>query len=337
MNLLVTGGCGFIGSNFIRLMFARHPDWSIVNLDKLTYAGNRLNLYDLEGSDARYTFVHGDIGDKALLSGLLQEYAIDAVVNFAAESHVDRSISDPKPFVVTNVLGAQNVFECARQADIKRVVHVSTDEVYGTLGPAGKFTEQTPLAPNSPYSASKAGADLLARSYFETYNMPILVTRCSNNYGPFQFPEKLIPFMFLNATNDRPLPVYGDGMNVRDWIYVDDHCLGVELTLLKGKEGRAYNFGGDAEMSNIEVVRTLLGILGKPETLITYVKDRPGHDRRYAMDFSVAAETLGFAPTVDFAEGLRRTVFLYQENQIWLDKVQSGEYQRFMNSWYEDR
>ncbi|BDQ36518.1 dTDP-glucose 4,6-dehydratase [Pseudodesulfovibrio nedwellii] len=337
MKLLVTGGCGFIGTNFVRLMLAKHPDWSIINLDKLTYAGNRLNLMDLEQNEARYTFVQGDICDRELIMDLLADQSIDAVVNFAAESHVDRSINDPSPFVTTNVGGAQNLMECARQRNIGRFVHVSTDEVYGTLGKTGKFTESTPLAPNSPYSSSKAGADLMARAYFETYRFPILVTRCSNNYGPYQFPEKLIPLMFLNAKAGKSLPVYGDGMNVRDWIYVDDHCLGVELTLTKGREGQAYNFGGDAEEANITVIKTLLSLLGKPESLITYVTDRPGHDKRYAMDFSLAQRELGFAPTLNFTDGLKKTLDWYEANTEWLEQVQSGEYRTFMDSWYEER
>ncbi|MFH1913745.1 MAG: dTDP-glucose 4,6-dehydratase [Pseudomonadota bacterium] len=337
MKLLVTGGCGFIGTNFIRLMLGKHPDWSIVNLDKLTYAGNRLNLADLERDEPRYRFIQGDIGDRELVMDLLEGGSMDAIVNFAAESHVDRSIDDPSPFLTTNVLGAQNLFECARQRRVGRFVHISTDEVYGTLGPQGQFTEATPLAPNSPYSASKAGADLMARAYFETYGFPVIVTRCSNNYGPYQFPEKLIPLMYLAATADRPLPVYGDGLNVRDWIYVDDHCHGVELALLKGREGQAYNFGGNAEEANLAVVKTVLTILSKPESLITFVGDRPGHDRRYAMDYSLAARELGFAPSLDFATGLRRTIDWYTANDQWLDQVQSGEYRRFMDSWYEAR
>jgi dTDP-glucose 4,6-dehydratase len=337
MKLLVTGGCGFIGTNFIRLMLDSHPDWSILNLDKLTYAGNRLNLLDLEENEPRYDFVQGDIGDRDLVMDILKGNGIDAVVNFAAESHVDRSINDPSPFVTTNVGGAQNLMECARQCGTGRFVHVSTDEVYGTLGSSGKFTESTPLAPNSPYSASKAAADLMARAYFETYGFPILVTRCSNNYGPYQFPEKLIPLMYLNAKAEKPLPVYGDGLNVRDWIYVDDHCRGVELTLTKGREGQAYNFGGNAEETNISVVTTLLSIVDKPESLITFVTDRPGHDKRYAMDFSLAAEELGFAPTLPFDEGLARTIAWYEDNTTWLEQVQSGEYRNFMDSWYEER
>lgn len=337
MKILVTGGCGFIGTNFIRMMLRKHPDWQIVNLDKLTYAGNRLNLLDLEQDEPRYSFVQGDICDRELCMEIMADPHLDAVVNFAAESHVDRSINDPSPFVTTNIQGAQNLMECARQNGISRFVHVSTDEVYGTLGPEGKFTERTPLAPNSPYSASKASADMMARAYFETYGMPMVVTRCSNNYGPYQFPEKLIPLIYLRAKADQPLPVYGDGMNVRDWIWVGDHCLGVELSLLKGRDGQAYNFGGDAEETNLDVVRTILSILGKPESLITFVKDRPGHDLRYAMDFKLAAEELGFAPTIGFRDGLVKTIEWYENHADWLDQVQSGAYRNFMNQWYEDR
>ena len=337
MKILVTGGCGFIGANFIRLMLETHTDWAIVNLDKLTYAGNRLSLIDLEGDGPPYTFVQGDICDRDMVMDLLDGHAFDAVINFAAESHVDRSINDPSPFVTTNVQGAQNLMECARQRKVARFVHISTDEVYGALGPEGQFTETTPLAPNSPYSASKAGADMLARAYFETYGFPVLVTRCSNNYGPYQFPEKLIPLMYLNALSDKQLPVYGDGLNVRDWIYVDDHCRGVELTLLKGKEGNAYNFGGDAEKTNIDVVKTILQSVGKPESLISYVKDRPGHDLRYAMDYSLAERELGFSPQVDFSTGLHKTIAWYEANAEWLKQVQSGEYRTFMDDWYEER
>ncbi len=338
MRLLVTGGCGFIGTNFLYLMRQRHPDWTLVNLDKLTYAGNLANLRALEAEAGdRYVFVHGDIGDRELVSKLLSDRAIDAVVNFAAESHVDRSIDDPSPFVTTNVLGAQNILDCARRAGTGRVVHVSTDEVYGTLGPTGQFTEDTPLAPNSPYSASKAGADLLARAYHETYGQDVVVTRCSNNYGPYQFPEKLIPLMFCKATAGQPLPVYGDGRNVRDWIFVDDHCLGVELALTKGRAGAVYNFGGAAEMPNIEVVKLLLKLTGRDESLITYVKDRPGHDRRYAMNFELSARELGFAPSVTFAQGLERTVNWYKQNAAWLEEVQSGAYLKFMERWYGGR
>ena len=338
MRLLVTGGCGFIGANFLYAMRQRHPDWTLVNLDKLTYAGNLGSLRALEAeAGPAYIFVHGDICDRELVSSLLTAQDIDAVVNFAAESHVDRSIDDPSPFVTTNVLGAQNVLDCARRAKIKRVVHVSTDEVYGSLGPTGQFHEDTPLAPNSPYSASKAGADLMARAYHETYGQDVIVTRCSNNYGPFQFPEKLIPLMYTKAIKGEPLPVYGDGQNVRDWIFVDDHCRGIELALLHGRAGAVYNFGGAAEMPNLEVVRTILRLTGQTDTLIRFVSDRPGHDRRYAMNFDLAARELGFAPSVTFAEGMERTIAWYQANSVWLDEVQSGAYLKFMDRWYKER
>ena len=339
MKLLVTGGCGFIGTNFIYHMLAKHPDLSIVNLDKLTYAGNRANLARLEESgDGRYSFVRADIADAEAVAAALKDHAIEAVVNFAAESHVDRSISDPAPFVTTNVNGAQTLLHAAMEARIERYVHVSTDEVYGSLTPeAPAFTEATPLAPNSPYSASKASADLIVRSYFKTFGYPAVVTRCSNNYGPWQFPEKLIPLMFKLASADTPLPVYGDGMNVRDWIFVTDHCLGVELALLKGRPGAVYNFGGNAEKTNLEVVRAILHALGKPEDLVTFVTDRPGHDRRYAMDYSLAAEELGFAPAYDFETGLAETLAWYQGHGDWIASIESGEYRRFMNDWYGER
>ncbi|OEU68658.1 MAG: dTDP-glucose 4,6-dehydratase [Desulfovibrio sp. S3730MH75] len=339
MRLLVTGGCGFIGTNFIYLMQERHPDWDIINLDKLTYAGNRKNLLSIENNTAaNYSFVHGDICDKEFVANTIEEYKIDTVVNFAAESHVDRSINDPAPFLTTNICGAQNLMECARQAGIEKFVHVSTDEVYGTLGmddPA--FTEDNPMEPNSPYSASKASADLMARAYFETYNFPVSITRCSNNYGPYQFPEKLIPLMYTKAIAGEQLPIYGDGSNIRDWIYVDDHCTGVELTLLKGQPGRAYNFGGAAEKTNLELVHELLTILGKDESLITYVTDRPGHDQRYAMDYAVAEKELGFAPSVTFEQGIKKTIKWYQDNAQWLEEVRSGAYRDFMSEWYGDR
>ena len=336
MNLLVTGGCGFIGTNFVRFALSRHPDWRIVNLDALTYAGNRHNLADLEGTPS-YSFAHGDIGDLPLVESLIRELGLDAVVNFAAESHVDRSITAPDAFVRTNVLGTQSVLEACRRAKV-RLVHVSTDEVYGSLGPQDPaFTESTPLAPNSPYSASKAGADLLVRAYVETYGLDAVITRCSNNYGPYQFPEKLIPLMIVKAKAGEALPVYGDGMNVRDWIFVDDHCLGVELALTRGRSGAVYNFGGAAERANLEVVRAILDGLHQPHSLIRFVTDRPGHDRRYAMDFALAARELGFAPTVTFEEGLSRTLAWYQAHGDWLAQVQSGEYRRFMDQWYGER
>ncbi|MFW5733424.1 MAG: dTDP-glucose 4,6-dehydratase [Oceanidesulfovibrio sp.] len=339
MRLLVTGACGFIGANFLYYLFETDPDVYVVNLDKLTYAGNPLSVKPLEDEHggSRYFFEHGDIKDPEVVSRIIEEHRIEAVVNFAAESHVDRSINDPSPFVTTDVQGTQNLLECARRAGLERFVHVSTDEVYGTLGPEGKFTEQTPLAPNSPYSASKASADLFCRAYFETYGFPVAITRCSNNYGPYQFPEKLIPLMFIKAENDEPLPVYGDGKNVRDWIYVRDHCRGVDLTLRKGEPGAIYNFGGDAEKQNIEVVRTMLELLGKPGSLITFVKDRPGHDLRYAMDFTRAQKELGFEPEYTFERGLRETIDWYRDNREWLENVQSGQYLEFMKQWYGER
>ncbi len=338
MRLLVTGGCGFIGSNFIRDMLARHDGLTIVNLDALTYAGNRQSLADVEADYAgRYVFARGDIGNAELACHLFSAHDIEAVVNFAAETHVDRSISDASPFVQTNVVGTQVLLDAARACRVRRFVHVSTDEVYGTLGPDGKFSEDTPLAPNSPYSASKAGADMLVRAAHETYGYDTVITRCSNNYGPYQFPEKLIPLMFSRAVADEPLPVYGDGRNVRDWIFVTDHCRGVELALCKGRAGEVYNFGGDAEKPNIEVVRTILAALGKPESLVRFVTDRPGHDRRYAMDFTKAARELGFAPEYDFARGIAETMRWYRENGEWLDSVKSGAYRRFMDKWYGAR
>jgi len=339
MRLLVTGGCGFIGSNFIRDMLDRHDDLTIVNLDALTYAGNRQSLSDVEAAHggSRYFFARGDIANSELALHLFEEHRIEAVVNFAAETHVDRSINDASPFIRTNVAGTQSLLDAARLFGIARFVHVSTDEVYGTLGPDGKFSEETPLAPNSPYSASKAGADMLVRAAHETYGMDTVITRCSNNYGPFQFPEKLIPLMFSRAMTDEPLPVYGDGKNVRDWIYVTDHCRGVELALVKGRAGEVYNFGGDAEKPNLEVVRTILAALGKPESLIRFVTDRPGHDRRYAMDFTKAARELGFAPEYDFKRGIAATMDWYRQNGEWLKSVESGAYRQFMDKWYGGR
>jgi dTDP-glucose 4,6-dehydratase len=339
MRLLVTGGCGFIGSNFIQHMLGSHPDLVLVNLDKLTYAGNRQNLtaVEREHGGTRYVFVHGDIADPALVARTLEEHAVDAVCNFAAESHVDRSISDPAPFITTNVQGTQVLLEAARRLGVPRFLQVSTDEVYGTLGPAGKFREDTPLAPNSPYSASKASADLFVRAYHETYGLDTVITRCSNNYGPYQFPEKLIPLMITLAAEGKPLPVYGDGLNVRDWIHVLDHCRGVELALLKGRPGGVYNFGGDAEMANLDVVGTILELMGRDRSLVTFVKDRPGHDRRYAMDFSLAERELDFRPEYDFRRGIAETLAWYRANGAWLDAVRSGAYREFMAEWYRER
>jgi dTDP-glucose 4,6-dehydratase len=339
MRLLVTGGAGFIGSNYIYHVLQNHPGDMVVNLDKLTYAGNLQNLTEAERQwgGERYHFVQGDIGDRLLVERLLREHEIEAIVNFAAESHVDRSIHDSSPFLDTNVLGTHALLEAARALELPRFVHISTDEVYGTLGDEGLFTEETPLAPNSPYSASKASSDLLCRAFHETYGQPVIVTRCSNNYGPYQFPEKLIPLIFMKAMNDEPLPIYGTGMNVRDWIYVEDHCRGVDLALRKGRPGAIYNFGGDSERTNLEVVRAILRELGKDESLITFVKDRPGHDLRYAMDFSLAERELGFAPAETFDTGLAKTLQWYMDHGEWLANVQSGAYLEFMDHWYKER
>ncbi|HIV66716.1 MAG TPA: dTDP-glucose 4,6-dehydratase [Candidatus Mailhella excrementigallinarum] len=338
MRILVTGGCGFIGSNFIRLVLAQCGKTEIVNLDKLTYAGNLANLADLPPDQARrHRFVKGDIADRAMVSSLLAQEKPDAIVHFAAESHVDRSITDASPFITTNVLGTQVLLDCARQAGIPRMVHVSTDEVYGTLGPEGRFREDTPLAPNSPYSASKASSDLLVRAAHETFGQNVVITRCSNNYGPYQFPEKLIPLMTGRARRGEPLPVYGSGTNVRDWIHVEDHCRGVLLALEKGRPGGVYNFGGDAERANLDVVRAILRLTGRDESLIRFVKDRPGHDLRYAMDHSLASRELGFSPLKNFEAGLEETVRWYESHDEWVRQVESGAYRDFEKIWYGER
>ena len=338
MRILVTGGCGFIGSNFIRLVLGQDEKTEIVNLDKLTYAGNLANLADLPPDQAaRHRFVKGDITDRALVSSLLEQEKPDALVHFAAESHVDRSITDATPFVTTNVLGTQVLLDCARQANIPRMVHVSTDEVYGTLGAEGRFREDTPLAPNSPYSASKAASDMLVRAAHETFGQNVVITRCSNNYGPYQFPEKLIPLMTERARRGEALPVYGTGSNVRDWIHVEDHCRGVLLALEKGRPGAVYNFGGDAERTNLEVVRAILRLTGRDESLIRFVKDRPGHDLRYAMDHSLASRELGFAPQKTFETGLQETVRWYENHEEWVRQVESGAYRDCEKLWYGER
>ena len=334
--LLVTGGCGFIGSNFIRWLLEDDPAAEIVNLDKLTYAGNPENLASVSGSE-RYEFRQGDIGDRAVVDGLLEEFTIDGIVNFAAESHVDRSILDSTPFIETNIAGTQVLIDAARAAGVGRFLQVSTDEVYGSLGPTGAFTEQTPLAPNSPYAASKTAADLLVRAAVHTHGFPGLITRCSNNYGPYQFPEKLIPLFISNALDHQPLPVYGDGENVRDWIHVDDHCRGIAAVLRRGEPGEVYNFGGRAEMSNIGLTRRLLELLDRPESLIRFVPDRPGHDLRYAIDCSKAESELGWRPQVQFDEGLAATVQWYLENAGWVERVRSGAYREYYQQQYGDR
>jgi dTDP-glucose 4,6-dehydratase len=333
MNVLVTGGCGFIGSNLVRLLLAERPGWRVVNLDKLTYAGNAENLAGLQ-DHPRYRFVRGDICNGELLAELFRSERIDAVMHLAAESHVDRSILAPSVFIDTNVRGTQVLLEAARELGVKRFLHVSTDEVYGSLGPTGLFTEQTPIAPSSPYSASKASSDLLALAYAHTFQLPVVVTRCSNNYGPYQFPEKLIPLMIANALRDRPLPVYGDGMNVRDWIHVEDHCRGLLAALEQGKPGEVYNFGASSERHNIHIVKQVLRLLQKPESLIQYVKDRPGHDRRYAIDSSKAQRELGWAPRKMFEEALGETVGWYVANRPWWERVLSGEYLKYYEKQY---
>lgn len=326
MKLLVTGGAGFIGSNFIRYYLKENPNDSIVNLDKLTYAGNLESLKDIEG-DKRYKFVHGDIADFNLVDRLLKD-GIDVVINFAAESHVDRSIDDPSPFLNTNIIGTQLILESSRRNKISRFIQVSTDEVYGSLEPIGLFTERTALRPNSPYAASKASADLLTRAYFKTYNFPAIITRCSNNYGPYQFPEKLIPLFVTNALLDEPLPVYGDGLNIRDWLYVEDHCRAIDIVLKKGKEGEIYNIGGNTEKKNIEITDKILSILNKPQTLKKFVKDRLGHDRRYAIDSTKIKMELGWEPKYQFEDALRKTIQWYIDNKEWWERIKNGEYRK---------
>ncbi len=336
MNVLVTGGAGFIGSNLVRWLRAERPQWRVVNLDKLTYAGNLENLAGVEDG-ARYRFVRGDICEGEPLADLLRAEKIEAVLHLAAESHVDRSILGAAVFVQTNVTGTQVLLDASRDAGVKRFVQVSTDEVYGSLGPEGFFTEETPLAPSSPYSASKAAADLLALAYAHTYGMDVVVTRCSNNYGPYQFPEKLIPLMIANALGDRPLPVYGDGKNVRDWIHVEDHCAGLVAALERGKAGEVYNLGASNERCNIDVVEAVLRTLEKPRSLVRFVQDRPGHDRRYAIDPSKARRDLGWAPRHAFEEGLARTIAWYQENRGWWERIVSGEYRAYYQRQYGER
>jgi dTDP-glucose 4,6-dehydratase len=323
--ILVTGGCGFIGANFVRMELETYPELEITNLDALTYAGNPDNLAGLE-SEPRYRFVHGDVADRALVMKLLAE-GFDAVVHFAAESHVDRSINDATPFLMTNVVGTQCLLDAARAAGTPRYVQVSTDEVYGTLTPDDPpFSESTPLSPNSPYAASKAGADLLVRAAHHTHGMNTVITRCSNNYGPYQFPEKLIPLFVTNALADIPLPVYGDGRQVRDWIHVLDHCRGVDAALRKGQPGEVYNFGGRSERFNIDVTHAVLRLTGKPASLIRHVTDRLGHDRRYAVDCSKAELELGWSAQQTFEDGLAATVAWYRTHTTWVERVRSGAY-----------
>jgi dTDP-glucose 4,6-dehydratase len=335
MKLLVTGGAGFIGSNFVLYMLKQHPDYEIVNIDALTYAGNLENLKSIE-NNPQHTFVKADITDAQAIDQLMQQ-GIDVVVNFAAESHVDRSILEPEVFVKTNVLGTQVLLDAAKKYNVTKFVQVSTDEVYGSLGETGLFTEETPLQPNSPYSASKAGGDLLVRAYHETFGLPVNITRCSNNYGPYQFPEKLIPLMISRALSDQQLPVYGDGLNIRDWLYVEDHCSAIDLVIHQGKLGEVYNIGGNNERTNVHIVKTVLEELGKPESLIAYVQDRPGHDRRYGIDPTKTMNELGWKPKHSFETGIKETIRWYLDNKEWWTRIQSGEYQQYYAKQYGSR
>ena len=348
--VLITGGAGFIGSNFVKYMLDKHPDWTFLNLDALTYAGNLENLKSIENSE-NYLFAKGDITNRALVTLLFDTHKFDLVVNFAAESHVDRSIHDPEIFLKTNVLGTQCLLDCAKASwqtgkdelgypvyrEGVKFLQVSTDEVYGALGKTGMFLETTPISPNSPYSASKASADMVVRAYGQTFKLPINITRCSNNYGPYQFPEKLIPLMIGNALEDKQLPVYGDGMQIRDWLHVYDHCSAINTVLEKGRPGEVYNIGGNNEKANIEIVRLILKTLGKSESLIKYVEDRLGHDRRYAIDNTKITAELGWSPYYTFEKGMAETVDWYLKNQEWLNGVRSGAYMEYYNTYYEGK
>lgn len=345
--ILVTGGAGFIGSNFVKYMLETHPDYKIINMDLLTYAGNLENLTDIE-NHPNYTFIKGDIRDRESVEDIFSKYDMDTVINFAAESHVDRSIEEPEIFLTTNVIGTQVLLDVAKQfwkvlpedkydreyKDGVKFVQVSTDEVYGELGSEGYFTETMPLLPNSPYSASKAGADHIVRAYNETFGLPINMTRCSNNYGPYQFPEKLIPLMINNALHDEELPVYGDGMQIRDWLHVSDHCSGIDTVLHKGQDGEVYNIGGNNEKANIDIVKLILDKLDKSEELITYVKDRPGHDRRYAIDNSKITSELGWEPAYTFEEGIEETIDWYLDHKEWVNRIVSGDYLNYYTNMY---
>ncbi len=331
MKILVTGGAGFIGSNFVKYILSKYPHYKIVNLDKLTYAGNLDNLSDIE-DNPNYQFIKGDICDQNLVEGIVED-RIDVIINFAAESHVDRSIYDPKIFVETNVLGTQVLLESALKFKTNRFIQISTDEVYGT-STKGFFTESSPLLPNSPYSASKASADLQVRSYFKTFNLPALITRSTNNYGPYQFPEKFIPLFISNALSDQELPLYGDGLYIRDWLFVEDHCKALDLVLHKGKIGEIYNISGSQEKTNLEITEMILRKLNKPKSLIKHVKDRPAHDRRYALDSSKIKKDLGWKPDVSFEEGIAKTVDWYIANQKWWQKIKTGEYLEYYQKHY---
>lgn len=346
-SILVTGGAGFIGSNFVKYMLNKYQDYRIVNVDLLTYAGNMYNLKDII-SNNRHIFIKADIRDRIKIDEIFRTYCIDAVINFAAESHVDRSIIEPEVFLTTNIIGTQVLLDTAKRywnvdPDNKysreykpgvKFVQISTDEVYGTLGETGKFTESMPLLPNSPYSASKASADLIIRAYRETYGLPVNITRCSNNYGPYQFPEKLIPLMIINCLKEKELPVYGDGLQVRDWLYVLDHCSAIDMVLHKGVAGEIYNIGGNNEKANIEIVKLIVNRLGKSEKLIKYVKDRPGHDRRYAIDNTKITTQLGWKPEYTFERGIEDTIEWYQVNAWWIEGIMTGEYTSYYNKMY---
>jgi dTDP-glucose 4,6-dehydratase len=332
MKILVTGGAGFIGSNFIKYILSHYPHYKIVNLDKLTYAGNLDNLSDIE-DNPNYQFIKGDICDQKLVERIVED-KIDVIVNFAAETHVDRSIYDPKIFVETNVLGTQVLLESALKFKTDRFIQISTDEVYGSLAKTGSFTESSPLLPNSPYSASKASADLLVRSYFKTFGLSAIITRCTNNYGPYQFPEKLIPLFITNALLSQKLPIYGDGLYIRDWLYVEDHCKALDSVLHKGKIGEIYNISGSYEKTNLEITELILKKLNQPKSLIKHVKDRPAHDRRYALDSSKIRNELGWKPDASFEEGIAKTVDWYIANQEWWQKIKTGEYLEYYQKHY---
>jgi len=336
MKLLVTGGAGFIGSNFIHYLLAEYPDIQIVNFDALTYAGNLENLTDVEDSP-RYDFVKGDITSVNDVAAVFGAQAVDAVVHFAAETHVDRSLQDPKPFILTNVLGTQYLLDACRAHRVQRFVHVSTDEVYGSLESEGRFMETSPIQPNNPYAATKAGSDFMVRAAHRSHGLDAVITRGSNNFGPYQFPEKLIPLMIANALENKPLPVYGDGRQVRDWIYVRDHCRGIDCVLRQGKAGEVYNIGGMHDVPNLEVVRLILKLLNKPPSLIQHVTDRPGHDRRYAIDSTKIETELGWRRQFDFETALKATVDWYLQNRTWWERIRSGEYQIYYAAMYGKR
>lgn len=345
--LLVTGGAGFIGSNFLKFMLVKHPSYEIVSVDSLTYAGNLENLSDI-AKNPKYHFIRADIRDREKISEVFQKFQIDVVINFAAESHVDRSIEDPDVFLTTNIIGTQVLLDAAKKhwkcnsedkycnkfIDGVKFLQVSTDEVYGALGATGMFTEDMPLKSNSPYSASKASADLIVRAYHKTFGLPMNITRCSNNYGPYQFPEKLIPLMINNCINDKELPVYGDGMQIRDWLHVYDHCVAIDSVLHKGLDGEVYNIGGNNEKANIDIVKLIISAIGKSESLIKYVKDRPGHDRRYAIDNSKITTQLGWQPSYTFEQGMKETIEWYLSNPDWIKNVVSGEYMKYYENMY---